>query len=82
MQPLIHTHTHTRRNDPNADAAIGNITGSNSVNVFLGLGTPWLIGSCYYKSKVGRGVVSCFVKKKNRIKDLIVPALCSIPKHM
>ena len=29
-----------------ADAAIGNITGSNSVNVFLGLGIPWLI--CVY----------------------------------
>merc|ERR1711879_84395 len=27
-----------------ADAAIGNITGSNSVNVFLGLGLPWMIG--------------------------------------
>ena len=31
-----------------ADAAIGNVTGSNSVNVFLGLGLPWLIGSIYY----------------------------------
>mmetsp|Transcript_32344 Transcript_32344/g.62174 ORF Transcript_32344/g.62174 Transcript_32344/m.62174 type:complete len:898 (-) Transcript_32344:491-3184(-) len=28
---------------PNADAAIGNVTGSNSVNVFLGLGLPWLM---------------------------------------
>ena len=26
-----------------ADSAIGNITGSNSVNVFLGLGLPWAI---------------------------------------
>ena len=26
-----------------ADSAIGNITGSNSVNVFLGLGLPWVI---------------------------------------
>lgn len=32
----------------NADAAIGNVTGSNSVNVFLGLGLPWLMGSCYF----------------------------------
>lgn len=31
-----------------ADAAIGNITGSNCVNVFLGLGLPWLIASIYY----------------------------------
>lgn len=31
-----------------ADNAIGNITGSNSVNVFLGLGVPWLIASIYH----------------------------------
>lgn len=31
-----------------ADAAIGNVTGSNSVNVFLGLGIPWLIGTLYF----------------------------------
>jgi Ca2+/Na+ antiporter len=35
----------------NADAAVGNITGSNSVNVFLGLGLPWLLASLYYTSK-------------------------------
>ena len=33
----------------NADSAIGNVTGSNSVNVFLGLGLPWLLASIYYK---------------------------------
>lgn len=31
-----------------ADAAIGNVTGSNSVNVLLGLGLPWVIGAIYY----------------------------------
>lgn len=31
-----------------ADAAVGNITGSNSVNVFLGLGLPWVIAAIYY----------------------------------
>jgi len=30
-----------------ADSAIGNVTGSNSVNIFLGLGLPWLIGAIY-----------------------------------
>jgi len=30
-----------------ADSAIGNVTGSNSVNVFLGLGLPWVIASWY-----------------------------------
>lgn len=32
-----------------ADNCIGNVTGSNSVNVFLGLGLPWLIAACYWK---------------------------------
>jgi solute carrier family 8 (sodium/calcium exchanger) len=34
--------------DANADAAIGNVTGSNSVNVFLGLGLPWFIAALYW----------------------------------
>lgn len=34
--------------DDNADASIGNITGSNSVNVFLGLGLPWTIAAVYW----------------------------------
>jgi len=34
-------------NEDTADAAIGNITGSNSVNVFLGLGIPWLMATIY-----------------------------------
>ncbi|KAG2493903.1 hypothetical protein HYH03_007840 [Edaphochlamys debaryana] len=37
--------------DPDADAAIGNITGSNCVNVFLGLGLPWTICSIYYTAR-------------------------------
>ncbi|XP_023241320.1 sodium/calcium exchanger 3-like isoform X2 [Centruroides sculpturatus] len=34
-----------------ADNAIGNITGSNSVNVFLGVGLPWVIASFYWTSQ-------------------------------
>lgn len=34
--------------DPYADASVGNITGSNSVNVFLGLGMPWTLGALYW----------------------------------
>jgi solute carrier family 8 (sodium/calcium exchanger) len=30
-----------------ADASIGNVTGSNSVNVFLGQGIPWIIATSY-----------------------------------
>jgi solute carrier family 8 (sodium/calcium exchanger) len=39
------------RNADSADAAIGNITGSNSVNVFLGLGLPWAIAATHWRSK-------------------------------
>ena len=35
-----------------ADSAIGNITGSNSVNVFLGLGLPWVIATMYFNANM------------------------------
>lgn len=35
-----------------ADSSIGNINGSNAVNVFLGLGLPWLIATIYWEAKV------------------------------
>eukprot|EP00929_Paragymnodinium_shiwhaense_P063163 TRINITY_DN31572_c1_g3_i1.p1 TRINITY_DN31572_c1_g3~~TRINITY_DN31572_c1_g3_i1.p1 ORF type:complete len:829 (-),score=228.03 TRINITY_DN31572_c1_g3_i1:145-2631(-) len=35
--------------DPTADASICNVTGSNSVNVFLGLGLPWGLGAIYWR---------------------------------
>jgi solute carrier family 8 (sodium/calcium exchanger) len=34
-----------------ADASITNITGSNSVNVFLGLGLPWLMAAAYWAAQ-------------------------------
>lgn len=37
--------------DDTADAAIGNVTGSNSVNVFLGLGLPWAMASIYWANQ-------------------------------
>jgi len=37
--------------DQNADPALGNVTGSNAVNVFLGLGLPWVIAAHYDVSK-------------------------------
>ncbi|CAF1628702.1 unnamed protein product, partial [Adineta ricciae] len=39
------------KNSKTADDAIGNVTGSNSVNVFLGLGLPWLVAAIYWESK-------------------------------
>lgn len=38
--------------DKYADSAVGNVTGSNSVNVFLGLGLPWVIASVFSASFV------------------------------
>lgn len=38
--------------EKNADNSIGNVTGSNSVNVFLGLGLPWVVSSIYWTAKV------------------------------
>jgi solute carrier family 8 (sodium/calcium exchanger) len=37
--------------DETADAAITNVTGSNSVNVFLGLGLPWTLAAIYHQAK-------------------------------
>jgi len=36
------------KSEPYADNSIGNVTGSNSVNVFLGLGLPWAVASVYW----------------------------------
>lgn len=40
------------QNEKTADNAIGNVTGSNSVNVFLGLGLPWVVAAIYWQAKV------------------------------
>merc|ERR1711904_634232 len=37
--------------DEYADASIGNVTGSNSVNVFLGLGLPWTMGAAFWAAE-------------------------------
>ena len=39
-------------NEVTADSSIGNINGSNAVNVFLGLGLSWLLASSYWLAKV------------------------------
>jgi len=35
--------------DPYADASIGNVTGSNSINVFMGIGLSWCLGAFYWQ---------------------------------
>ena len=47
------------RMEKHADNAIGNVTGSNSVNVFLGLGLPWVFASIYWASKGQPFIVQC-----------------------
>lgn len=37
--------------DQYADASIGNVTGSNAVNVFLGIGVAWSIAAIYHYHK-------------------------------
>ena len=39
------------KSSESADSAVGNVTGSNSVNVFLGLGLPWVIASTYMENQ-------------------------------
>jgi solute carrier family 8 (sodium/calcium exchanger) len=39
--------------DPYADASLGNVTGSNSVNVFLGIGLSWTVAAVYWKMHDG-----------------------------
>lgn len=37
--------------DETADASVGNVTGSNAVNVFLGIGIAWTMAAVYWESK-------------------------------
>ncbi|KAK5869179.1 hypothetical protein PBY51_010130 [Eleginops maclovinus] len=37
--------------DQHADASVGNVTGSNAVNVFLGIGVAWSVAAVYWKVK-------------------------------
>ncbi|TRY57345.1 hypothetical protein DNTS_024938 [Danionella cerebrum] len=39
------------KQDQYADASVGNVTGSNAVNVFLGIGVAWSISAVYWEIK-------------------------------
>jgi len=60
---------------PNADAAVGNITGSNAVNVFLGLGIPWGIATVYHQSTFNRPYI---VKAGPLAFSVVVFLICAI----
>ena len=44
---VLSTPPKAAQNEKTCDAAITNVTGSNSVNVFLGLGISWMIASAH-----------------------------------
>ena len=37
--------------DETADNSVGNVTGSNAVNVFLGIGIAWTMAAIYWESQ-------------------------------
>lgn len=39
------------KHDEGADNCIGNVTGSNAVNVFLGIGLAWTIAAVYHSAQ-------------------------------
>ena len=51
-------------NDKFADSSVGNVTGSNAVNVFLGVGVAWFTAAVYHEVK---GMVNfrIYFKKKD-----------------
>ncbi len=40
--------------DDTADNSVGNVTGSNAVNVFLGIGIAWSIAAVYWAANDGK----------------------------
>jgi len=59
--------------DDTADNSVGNITGSNSVNVFLGVGVPYTMAAFYWE---GQGVTQEWrdhLWKGQRFEDLYLP---------
>ena len=61
-----------------ADSAVGNVTGSNSVNVFLGLGLPWMLASIYYVAKGEKYIVPAGDLAFSVILFLVTSVLCLI----
>jgi len=53
--------------EPFADASVGNVTGSNSVNVFLGLGMAWSVGAIFWAYE------GATPEWTNRYKHVIIP---------
>ena len=59
-----------------ADNSIGNVTGSNSVNVFMGLGIPWIIASIYHQ--INNPETGFLVPPDTLVFSVIVYTCCAI----
>eukprot|EP00951_Prasinocladus_malaysianus_P014413 scaffold109664_cov36-Prasinocladus_malaysianus.AAC.1 len=57
-----------------ADAALGNVTGSNCVNVFLGIGLPWTIAAIYQSAVLGQDFVA---ESPGFVEGVIIFAVCA-----
>lgn len=54
-------------NEKIVDSLVGNINGSNVVNVFFGLGFFWLIVFIYWEVKVSYLLLMCFILWRKKI---------------
>mmetsp|Transcript_36487 Transcript_36487/g.56008 ORF Transcript_36487/g.56008 Transcript_36487/m.56008 type:complete len:209 (+) Transcript_36487:2045-2671(+) len=61
-----------------ADSAVGNVTGSNSVNVFLGLGLPWVIATVWQNGEDGEDYFVPAGSLGFSVVVFIIVALCCI----
>eukprot|EP00929_Paragymnodinium_shiwhaense_P039698 TRINITY_DN20829_c1_g1_i2.p1 TRINITY_DN20829_c1_g1~~TRINITY_DN20829_c1_g1_i2.p1 ORF type:complete len:1078 (-),score=204.38 TRINITY_DN20829_c1_g1_i2:276-3509(-) len=59
--------------DPTADNCVGNVMGSNSVNVFLGLGISWSIAAIYWGAVGPTEDWKARVHQGQRFEDFILP---------
>jgi len=62
--------------EPYADSSVGNVTGSNSVNVFLGLGLPWTLGAFWWSA----GGADATWREKYQDKDYVKDFFGGVPK--
>jgi len=59
--------------DDCADNSIGNVTGSNSVNVFLGLGLPWTLAAIYWSGQGATDVWKAQMYNGKSYEELFLP---------
>merc|ERR1719187_1736999 len=63
--------------DETADASVGNVTGSNAVNVFLGIGIAWSMAAIYWEAK-GENFIVPVGSLGFSVTIFCIEALCAI----